>query len=52
VLEEIPFRIENTGYCDTYFNRDVMHQGFKQMADMTVICGHKDEHGAVLWPQP
>lgn len=50
ILERIEFRMEDTGFCDTYFNRDVMHQGYRQMADMSVICGHKDENGRVLWP--
>jgi hypothetical protein len=50
VLERIGFRIEETAYCDTYFNRDVMQAGFKQVADMNVVCGHKDEQGNVLWP--
>lgn len=50
VLERIEFRMEDTAFCDTYFNRDAMHLGFRQMADMSVICGHKDESGAVLWP--
>jgi hypothetical protein len=50
VLERIEFRIESTAYCDTYFNRDVMQAGFRQVADMRVICGHKNEQGQVLWP--
>jgi hypothetical protein len=50
VLEEIPFRIESTGHCDTYFNRDVMHKGFTQAADMGVVCGHKNQFGEILWP--
>lgn len=51
VLEAIPFRHEDTAHCDTYFNRDVMHAGFGQRADMGLICGHKEETGAVIWPQ-
>lgn len=51
VLEKIPFRQEETGHCDTYFNRDVLRAGFSQVADMSVICGHKDEAGEVLWPR-
>ena len=50
VLEEIDFRLGDVAHCDTYFNRDVMHEGFKQMADMRVVCGHKNEQGEVLWP--
>lgn len=51
VLEVIQFRQEETAHCDTYFNRDVLHRGFTQRADMSVVCGHKDETGAVIWPQ-
>lgn len=50
VLEAIPFRNEETGACDTPFNRDVMRLGYRQMADMGVTCGHKDEMGKVIWP--
>lgn len=51
VLEAISFRMEDTGHCDTYFNRDAMRQGYTQMADMSVICGHKDITGEILWPR-
>ena len=54
VIEQIPFRVEwpkNGGHCDSPFVRDAMRRGFKQRADMTVICGHKDEEGQVLWPE-
>ena len=54
VLEQVPFRVEwprNGGHCDTPFVRDVYRKGFTQKADMTVICGHKDEEGQVLWPE-
>ena len=51
VLEAIPFRHEDTGHCDSWFNRDVMRHGFTQMADMRVVCGHKDEKGEILWPR-
>lgn len=50
VLEAIAFRNEENGACDTPFNRDVLRGGFGQMADMRVVCGHKDEFGEVLWP--
>ncbi len=50
VLEAIDFRIEETAHADTYFNRDVMHNGFTQRADMGLICGHKNETGEILWP--
>lgn len=53
VLETIPFRVEwpkNGGHCDIPFVRDAMRHGFVMMADMSVICGHKDEDGQILWP--
>jgi len=54
VLEQIPFRVEwpkNGGYCDTPFIRDAHLEGFSQAAEMSVICGHKDEKGSILWPE-
>jgi hypothetical protein len=54
VLEQIEFRVEwpkNGGHCDSPFVRDAMRRGFDQRADMSVICGHKDEHGQILWPE-
>jgi hypothetical protein len=52
VLESINFRLEgDTGHCDGCFNRDVMRAGFSQMADMSVVCGHKTEYGEILWPR-
>lgn len=50
VLERIPFRIENTAHCDSYFKRDVLRLGFSHVADMRVVCGHKNEQGEILWP--
>lgn len=52
VLEVIDFRLEENAHCDSYFNRDAMQRGFKQMADMSVVCGHKSESGEILWPDP
>jgi hypothetical protein len=54
VLDAIEFRMEypkNGAYCDTWFTEDVYHAGYTQAADMTVICGHKDVDGTVLWPK-
>jgi len=51
VLEMIDFRLEATAHCDTYFNRDVLRAGFRQMADMSVVCGHKHVDGTILWPR-
>lgn len=50
VLERFDFRLEETAHCDTFFNRDVLRAGMVQKADMSVVCGHKDEYGTVLWP--
>ena len=51
VLEQIDFRMEPKGaFCDTYFNRDVMHAGMMQVADLTILCGHIDEDRSILWP--
>lgn len=49
VLEQIDFR-DGANHCDSYFNRDVLRAGLKAEADMSVICGHKDETGEILWP--
>lgn len=52
VLETIAFRLEgDTGHCDGFFNLDVLRSGFSQMADMSVVCGHKTERGEILWPR-
>jgi hypothetical protein len=50
-LIDIDFRIEDTAHCDTYFNRDALRAGLNQMADMSVICGHKREDSVILWPE-
>lgn len=50
VLEAINFRMEDNAHCDSYFNTDVLRAGFWQMADMNVVCGHKNEAGEILWP--
>ena len=50
VLQAIDFRLGETAHCDTYFNRDVMWAGLRQMAHMNVVCGHKNEEGVILWP--
>jgi hypothetical protein len=50
VLEAVDFRMEDTAHCDTYFNRDLLRAGYRQLADMDVVCGHKSEDGTVLWP--
>lgn len=51
VLEMFDFWHGETGCCDTYFNRDVLRAGLRQMADMSVICGHKSETGEIIWPR-
>lgn len=52
VLTAIQFRMEGKdgAHCDTFFNRDVLQAGYSQMADMSVICGHVNEQGEILWP--
>lgn len=50
VLAALPFRLEDTAHCDTYFNRDVLQGGWRQVANMNVICGHKSTSGEILWP--
>jgi hypothetical protein len=52
VLKAIQFRFEGErgAHCDTFFNRDVLQAGYSQMADMSVVCGHKTEEGEILWP--
>lgn len=50
VLAAIDFRMEDGAHCDSYFNTDVLRAGFRQMADMNVVCGHKNEAGEILWP--
>lgn len=53
VLERFDFHhpAADGGHCDTWFNRDVMHAGMLQMADMHLFCGHKREDGEILWPR-
>ena len=50
VLKDIDFRLAPNAHCDTWFNLDVFRGRYSQMADMSVVCGHKDEHGKILWP--
>lgn len=55
VLERFDFRtltqeLHPQVHCDTWFTHDVHGAGFEQMADMTVVCGHKREDGEILWP--
>jgi len=53
VLKQVPFRTEwpkNGSHCDTFWTNDVYKQGFKMMADMSVICGHVKPDGVILWP--
>ncbi len=54
VIEDVPFYVEwpkDGAHCDTPWNRDVYQKGYSQMADMSVICGHKTPKGEVLWPE-
>ena len=53
VLERLELRIDerNSAHCDTYFSTDVLRAGFRQAAEMRVVCGHKNTNGEVLWPR-
>jgi hypothetical protein len=51
VLKLIDFRLAPSAHCDTWFNRDIFHQKMTQMADMSVVCGHKRADGVILWPE-
>lgn len=53
VLEAIEFRrnAPYTVHCDTWFTIDTYRAGYSMMADMSVICGHKNEFGEILWPE-
>lgn len=55
VLERFDFRtlsaeLHPQVHCDTWFTHDVYGAGMSMMADMSVVCGHKDENGEMLWP--
>jgi hypothetical protein len=50
VLAQISFRLQETAHCDTWFTQDVYRAKMKMMADMSVVCGHKDTDGFILWP--
>lgn len=53
VLERFDFRhvAGDGGFCDTWFNRDVLRAGLIQRADMNLMCGHKHEDGQIGWPK-
>lgn len=51
VIEAVPFRMPENGYCDTAWTEDVYRQGFSMKADTRVLCGHIDQDGTVLWPE-
>ena len=53
VVEEMPFYVrwpKHGAHCDTPWNEGVYQAGYSQIADMSVICGHKTPEGEVLWP--
>ena len=51
VLEEMPFEPPvDRGYFDNEWLYKVHRAGYKMMADMSVLCGHKSADGQVLWP--
>lgn len=51
VMEAIPMRLEKSGHCDSPWTGDVYRAGYSMYADTSVICGHIDEDGNVLWPE-
>lgn len=52
VLEAIDFRLEpgHNGHCDSWFTQDAWRAGYTMLADMSIVCGHKDIDGVILWP--
>lgn len=50
VMEAIPMRLEGGGHCDTPWTYDAYRWGASMWADTSVICGHKDTDGTILWP--
>jgi hypothetical protein len=51
VLEQVRFRDrEGRNHCDWWFATDCAERGFKQVAHLGVVCGHKTPDGIILWP--
>jgi hypothetical protein len=56
VLEALPFRVvEGGACCDWYLSLDCQERGFRQMCNLSVVCGHMHQATSgprVLWPEP
>lgn len=50
VLEDIDFRHAHAAAPDVGLMQDVRAAGWRQMGDLSVVCGHKRPDGMVLWP--
>lgn len=56
VLEALDFRLvffpnhALVSDCDTWLYHDAIKAGFTAYCDLSVICGHKQPNGAILWP--
>lgn len=51
VIEETPFEApKEPGFFDWAWTEAVYRRGYRMRAEMTVLCGHKDMDGTVLWP--
>lgn len=52
-LTRIPFRqIHAEHSCDTAFALDCVEDGLHQVADLSVVCGHRMNDRHVVWPDP
>lgn len=51
VIEELPFEAAPTpGFFDWDWTERCYRAGYRMMADMWTLCGHKDVDGKILWP--
>ena len=52
VMERLPFRCSNPAVCcDWYLSVDCQKEGFTQMHDCGIACGHIDDD-KTYWPDP
>jgi hypothetical protein len=52
VLEQVDFRSAKPCACDTGLMQDLYRLGKRQMCDLSVVCGHKQPDGMILWATP
>lgn len=53
VLEAIDFRYHECGpHCDWNWVQDCLKAGYRMMAHLGVLCGHKKPTGEILYPRP